>query len=170
MSKRIVDTANLKVDSNKQEVLAQIERVIPWILVEWGLLAERYAKGNAPVDTGRLRNSITWALGGKGAAISSYTGSSTHGSNKNTVKRGIAGKPAPPPHEGSYSGTAPKDSGGKYSVYVGTNVEYAQYVELGTSRMSPQPYLKPAITEHTKEYMDILKEYLDAAKDGAEGT
>ena len=30
-------------------------------------------------------------------------------------------------------------------VYVGSHVEYATYVEFGTSRMSAQPYLRPAL-------------------------
>lgn len=117
MSKRIVDRADFKVDSNKEELLALLEQIAEGVLTEWGLTVERYAKEKCPVDTGRLRNSITWALGGK------------------------------------------------RSVYVGTNVKYAQYVELGTSRMSPRPYLKPAVTDHISEYMDILKEHLDAAKE-----
>lgn len=166
MPKRIVDRADFKVESNKEELLALLDQIASWVLVEWGLTAERYAKEKCPVDTGRLRNSITWALGGKGAAISEYKGSDTHGNNPSTTKRGIAGKPAPGPHTGHYSGTAPEDSKGKRSVYVGTNVKYAQYVELGTSRNGgPRPFLKPAITEHIKEYMDILKDYLDAAKE-----
>ena len=166
MSKRIVDEANFKVDSNKEELLALLDQIGSWVLVEWGLTAERYAKEKCPVDTGRLRNSITWALGGKGAAISEYEGSSVHGHNPSTERRGIAGKPAPPPHEGHYSGTAPSDTEGKRSVYVGTNVKYAQYVELGTSKNEgPRPFLKPAVTDHISEYMDILKKYLDAAKE-----
>lgn len=30
-------------------------------------------------------------------------------------------------------------------VEVGTNVKYAHYIEFGTSRMSPQPFLRPAL-------------------------
>jgi len=30
-------------------------------------------------------------------------------------------------------------------VTIGTNVEYAPYVELGTSKMAAQPYLLPAL-------------------------
>lgn len=33
------------------------------------------------------------------------------------------------------------------SAFVGTNVEYAPYVELGTSRAKAQPFIKPAATE-----------------------
>lgn len=46
------------------------------------------------------------------------------------------------------------------TAYIGTNVEYAAYVEMGTSRMRPYPYLKPAITEHTKDYQRIIEKEL----------
>ena len=44
------------------------------------------------------------------------------------------------------------------SVYIGTNVEYAAYVELGTTRTKAKPYLKPAATEHSTVYMRIMEE------------
>lgn len=40
-------------------------------------------------------------------------------------------------------------------VYIGTNVEYAPYVELGTVKMHARPYLRPAITDHLSEYKQI---------------
>ena len=43
------------------------------------------------------------------------------------------------------------------SAYVGTNVEYAAYVELGTSRMNPRPYLRPAAENYADEYKQIVK-------------
>ena len=43
------------------------------------------------------------------------------------------------------------------TAIIGTNVEYAPYVELGTSKMDAQPYLRPAIENHIKEYKDIAK-------------
>ena len=68
-------------------------------------------------------------------------------------------------------------------VAVGTNVEYAPYVELGTGPyfevppaweqfdapqgsgsghgyVHPRPYLKPAILDHTSEYENIAKDVL----------
>lgn len=42
---------------------------------------------------------------------------------------------------------------------IGTNVEYAAYVELGTSRMSAQPYLQPAVLNHTAEYEQLVRGY-----------
>lgn len=49
------------------------------------------------------------------------------------------------------------------AVYIGTNVEYAPYVELGTRRKDPHPYLKPAAADHADEYRAILKGCLESA-------
>ena len=46
------------------------------------------------------------------------------------------------------------------SAYVGTNVEYAAFVELGTSRAKAQPFLKPAATEHSDVYRRIVESEL----------
>ena len=89
-----------RVESHVEEALAELASKKRVALEEIGLLAERYAKTACPVDTGRLRNSIT--------------------------------------HEAD-----------EESVSIGTNVEYGKYVELGSSRRRPHPYLKPAATGHT---------------------
>ena len=64
----------------------------------------------------------------------------------------------------------PKDTGrlansithqvGDKEVAISTNVQYASYVELGTSRQTAQPYLRPAATDHVDEYTDIVKRVL----------
>ena len=46
------------------------------------------------------------------------------------------------------------------SAFIGTNVEYAPYVELGTSKMSASPFLRPAVEEHGDEYRTILSNRL----------
>lgn len=61
---------------------------------------DRQAKQLCPVDTGRLRSSITNELG--------------------------------------------RDAEGLYAL-IGSNVEYAVYVELGTSLAAAQPFLRPAL-------------------------
>ena len=43
-------------------------------------------------------------------------------------------------------------------VYIGTNVEYAAYVELGTTGTKAKPYLKPAAAEHSAVYKRIIEE------------
>lgn len=52
--------------------------------------------------------------------------------------------------------------GSEDAVYVGTNVEYAPYVEMGTSRTAAQPFLRPAATEHGSTYRSILKRNLES--------
>ena len=46
------------------------------------------------------------------------------------------------------------------AVYIGTNVEYAPYVCLGTIHMNAQPFLKPAVNDHKDEYRKILENSL----------
>lgn len=76
--------------------------------------AESHAKAACPVDTGRLRNSIT------------------HQQESENVE------------------------------VVGTNVSYGPYVELGTSKMAAQPFLRPAAEGHTAEYKGILESVMKA--------
>lgn len=102
---------------NSKEFLQGFEEAAVKAMEECGLVAEGYAKKLAPVGTpestgvpgyigGTLRNSITYAVGGKAPHIDKYSDNS--GNSK-----------------GSYSGNAPDDKDGEYSMYLGTNVEYA---------------------------------------------
>lgn len=43
------------------------------------------------------------------------------------------------------------------AAYIGTNVEYAAFVEIGTSRSKAQPYLKPAASDHARTYRNIIE-------------
>lgn len=101
------------IKDNSEEFLKALPEQIEQALTAIGLTAESYAKQECPVDTGRLRNSITHAV-----------------------------------------------ETGEQAVYIGTNVEYAVFVELGTSRMKPRPYLKPAATEHSAEYKSLAEQAL----------
>ena len=50
--------------------------------------------------------------------------------------------------------------GDRKVVYIGTNVHYAPYVELGTSRAKEKPYLRPAASEHENEYKQAFESEL----------
>ena len=77
---------------------------------------EEIQKSPKRIDTGLLRNSITYALDGEGAAIGSY---------KADKASKYSGKI---PEPGTYTGKAEKEPEGKEAVYVGTNVNYSVYV------------------------------------------
>ena len=73
---------------------------------------------------------------------------------------------------------------GTQTVYIGSNLEYAPYVELGTGKYYPggrptpwvyqdvhgnwhythgnraQPYLKPAVADHAEQYRAIIEDEL----------
>ena len=139
----------VQLTDNSGAVKKQLRDVARRALMVIGLKAERYAKANCTemkaVDTGRLRNSITFAMAGGRANTTSYA-----------ADRGKGGKP---PATGSYSGTA---EGGEedLAVYIGTNVEYAPYIEFGTERRGPRPFLHNAAADHAAEYREILQREL----------
>jgi len=101
------------VNDNRDKFKSELEKAIHTALDEIGAKAESYAKSVVPVDTGRLRDSITH-----------------------------------------------KVNDADSSVEVGSDVHYASYVELGTSRMRAQPYLRPSIERHSSEYKSILEQRL----------
>lgn len=116
------------------DVLNEFHDDVLRALERCGERAEGYAKDLAPVDTGNLRNSISHKVD--------------------------SGEPA---------------------AYIGTNAEYAAYVELGTGKYYPggrptpwvyqddagswhwtqgnraQPFLKPAVADHAKQYRSIIE-------------
>ncbi len=100
--------ADIKVTDNSREVLSALKKAKRNALEAIGARAETHAKAKTPVDTGRLRNSITHVTDDDAA-------------------------------------------------YIGTNVEYAPYVELGTRRNKAHHMLKKAATEHREEYKAIAE-------------
>lgn len=99
---------------NTQEILSALERAKKRGLEAIGLSAEGHAKEITPVDTGRLRNSISHATDDEAA-------------------------------------------------YIGTNVEYAPYVELGSRGRKGKHMLQRAATEHAAEYKKLLQESIKNA-------
>lgn len=131
---------------NTDEVLRALEEQVEIGLELIGLQAERHAKenitANGTIDTGLLRNSITHAVSGGSPVMQSYTADKGNG-------------------HGSYSGTV--GSASEKAVYIGTNVEYAPYVEYGHQQygggghVPANPFLRPAATEHNDEYKRLME-------------
>lgn len=44
------------------------------------------------------------------------------------------------------------------TVYIGTNVEYAPYQEMGTYKMKAQPFLRPALENNVSAYQKLLEQ------------
>lgn len=95
--------------SHAKDVLSAEQAARARALEIIGGKAESHAKKLCPVDTGRLRNSITHA---------------------------------------QYS---------EDTEVVGSNVDYAPYVELGTHKQKAQPFLRPAAENHRAEYKAIIQ-------------
>lgn len=100
-------------EDNSEQIANAIHQAVAAALEEIGLAAERFAKRACPVDTGRLRNSITHAL-----------------------------------------------NMDEESVYIGTNVEYAPYVELGTHGREGVGFLRHAAEDHGSYYRKIMEQHL----------
>ena len=106
----------MKVDykDNSDQVLSAMEKAIKNGLEAIGLTAEGHAKKETPVDTGRLRNSISNATDDEAA-------------------------------------------------YIGTDVEYAPYVELGARGRQGVHMLQRAATEHADEYKRLMEDSMKNA-------
>lgn len=100
-----------------------------------------------PVDTGLLRNSITFAIGGEDPQITTYHSNDTDKNGKLIERK-----------EGHYSDKAPQDEDDQVTVYVGTNVQYAPYQELGAPNINleAKPFLRPAMENFTQEIEQII--------------
>lgn len=46
---------------------------------------------------------------------------------------------------------------GQVTGYVGTKVKYAKDLELGTPKIAPRPFLRPAVFDHKKEIIDAFE-------------
>lgn len=154
-------TVSVKMVDKSPEYLEDIKKAKGVILEALGQTVERYAKEKCTVDTGLLRNSITHSLSGQSISKSYHA---DYGSGSKNGKRArSSSKNAGSVKIGQITGTMGTEN--EQAVYVGTNVEYAPYVEMGHhtpagNYVPPKPYLKPAVTEHQKEFENIIKAHM----------
>lgn len=109
----------IKISSDAEKILrefnktATVEKDVSKLIKNTLHNIERDAKKSCPVDTGRLRGSITTNI------ISTYSGE------------------------------------------VGTNVEYAGWVEYGTRYQSAQPYFEPAVEKNEDKFNEELDKIIE---------
>ena len=107
-------------DDMSEDVKKMTVQQIKNALTQCGAQAASFAAVNCGahrkpvVDTGLLRNSLTFALAGKVTKTQDYKG------DRPSQYRPNAGIPS-----GRYEGKAPDDLDHEYAVYIGTNVYYA---------------------------------------------
>lgn len=141
-------------EAAKLEMQMRVERALTAVGIQVATNArEEIQKNPSRIDTGLLRNSITHAVNGGGTAIGGY---SADRPSKYTGKI---------PDPGTYGGTMPQGKKGVNTVYIGTNVEYAEYVHEGFhlpsgKKVAPNRFLKNAIENNKDEIISIIKQEL----------
>lgn len=139
---------DFQFENNAPLVREQFEACMKRALTAIGMQAESYAKQSInqadAIDTGRLINSVTYGT-------AENAGSHDYSDNEGN-------------HYQDTIGLAEEDA-----VYIGTNVEYAPYIEFGHkyyysgTMYAPVHFLKDAAGNHTAEYKDIIKQSMENA-------
>lgn len=128
----MADDVEIIIKDNSKQLATIVNNRIPIILEACGLEAEKYGKKTARVDTGRYRASITHTVSGKGGQVHQY-----RDDNGKQFTETVVGVPAE-----------------EQAVYIGTNVDYALYLE------QLDHTIKNAVADHIQEYKKIIKEGL----------
>ena len=134
----------MKIISHRQEIIDAKNEAVKRAMIQIGMAAETYAKALCPVGTP------------ESTGIKGYIGGTLRGSITYATEEQHSTGQAPA-RGADYKMLATPE---KERVYIGTNVEYAPYVEMGTVKMKPKPYLKPAIANNAAEYQSILEREL----------
>lgn len=152
---------DVTITDNSGEVRRELDEAIEKALTEIGIEAEKHAKKimehispKPPIDTGALRNSITWAIGGQRANNSDYSGTAPKrdepcvylGSNKTYavfVEEGTS----------IYNPNSPTSK--PFWFYKDDNGKWHKAYP-----MKPRPFIKPAIEDFRDEYKEIIENNL----------
>ena len=123
----------LECEDHTEEILQELGTAVVKGLVECGMVAEGYAKKLCPVDTGRLRNSITFNVDESESSVSIGT-NVEYGPyvELGTGKYTDGGRPTP---------WAYQDESGNTHWTAGNRAK---------------PFLKPAVADHQQVYIRIL--------------
>lgn len=128
-------TIHIKLDTRELERIANgLNTSTKKVLHRVAFQIEGDAKDRAPVMTGALKNSL-YTDTGEGSGYSQASAAAK------ALRPGVETEEAPHPS-------------GDIAAVVSACVEYAAYVELGTSKMSSREYLKPAAEKAAKKLND----------------
>lgn len=131
---------------NTDLILSKVAESVETALKQCGEVIEGYAKEDCPVDTGLLRNSITYGLSGQRVERPDYTddAGTQHGHYESNCPSTIAD-----------------------AVYVGSNVIYAAPVEFKSMshKVGKAHFLRDAGTTHFDELKDKAEKIFHAQLD-----
>lgn len=156
-------SATVEFTNNMEAFAAAFEKQVRKGMNAIGLTAAKHAKKNCPVDTGRLRNSITYATVWRSNVEYSYSYEDRdapiefHSSGMGFRPTSLTPtkKKKARTSETSHVGGVSDDS-----IWIGTNVEYAAVQEYGDhlhhEKGGQAHFLRDAATTHNKEYEDIM--------------
>lgn len=126
---------DVEIIDNTGKILDEFKDKMSTIMSALGEEGVKHAKEGCPVDTGRLRNSITYAT-------SKYKGQGSYADEDGNI------------YDDSSASSLPPDG----LVVIGTNVEYAQDVELNHPRNSH--FLRNGVINHKDEIEALAKKLL----------
>ena len=132
---------NTVMVSNVKEIKGEFMEKVETCLMAMGETAVGFAMENCPVDTGRLKNSITYAT----AKRNNFNFAYTDDNGKVFVQ---------------HVGDVTEDN----AVYIGSNVVYARRQEFGDynhPRSGRKHFLRDAVSRHNGKYKAIAKAILE---------
>lgn len=130
---------DVKITDHSGAVQAELTKAIERALESVGMAAQAYSTLLCRVDTGRLRNSIT------------YSTAKTR-SGGNNRQSGV---------KASSEDVTPYGSAANNEIWLGTNVEYARKVEQNV-----KAFIRPALENHINEYKRIFEQELGSLSGG----
>jgi HK97 gp10 family phage protein len=144
-------------------MVANLDMKMERIITRMAFEVERDAKMLTPVDTGALRNSIYTVTRDSGASSFQRAVKIGKRSQATAFRRNKKGEILGMSTRKTKKGTklarlanvrysALPEPTGKTIAVVGTGIEYAQWVEWGTSRRAAHPFLKPAVVKVTRKF------------------
>ena len=124
---------------NTDKVIKAMEEATKTALMAGITDMQEQAVELAPIKTGNLKGSLSWTVGGEVGGVTSPA----------TASDGV-------------NATRETDT-----AYLGTNVEYAIYMEYGTSKIpGGRPFLIPAFDARKKYTPEIMKKHYNKALQG----